>query len=142
MDCRIARFPESTRTANEAAAAVGCEVARIAKSIVLRRLADEIEIVVLASGGNRVSLERVGSHVGGEVAMADARFVRDRTGFAIGGVPPVGHRPQAVVLMDEDLWLYSTVWAAAGSPYAVFEIEPETLARAAGAERATIKEES
>jgi prolyl-tRNA editing enzyme YbaK/EbsC (Cys-tRNA(Pro) deacylase) len=118
-------FPEGTRTAADAAAAVGCDVAQIVKSLVFRRGADPV--LVLCSGANTVDVEALGAE------KADAAFVREVTGFAIGGVPPWGWRhPPAEVLVDEDLMGHEQVWAAAGTPRSVFPVAPAELAARTG----------
>ena len=114
-------FPAGTRTASDAAAAVGCDVGAICKSLVFR-VGDE-PLLVIASGANRVDEERFGA------VKADAAFVREQTGFAIGGVPPYGHPRPLRTILDEDLLGYETVWAAAGTPTAVFPIAPDELVR-------------
>ena len=114
-------FPAGTRTAADAAAAVGCDVGAICKSLVFR-VGDE-PLLVIASGANRVDEERFGA------VKADAAFVREQTGFAIGGVPPYGHPRPLRTILDEDLLGYETVWAAAGTPTAVFPIAPDELVR-------------
>jgi prolyl-tRNA editing enzyme YbaK/EbsC (Cys-tRNA(Pro) deacylase) len=118
-------FPAGTRTAADAAAAVGCEVGAICKSLVFR-VGDE-PLLVIASGANRVDEERFGA------VKADAAFVHEQTGFAIGGVPPYGHPRPLRTILDEDLLAYDTVWAAAGTPTAVFPIAPDELVRRTGA---------
>jgi prolyl-tRNA editing enzyme YbaK/EbsC (Cys-tRNA(Pro) deacylase) len=118
-------FPAGTRTAADAAAAIGCEVGAICKSLVFR-VGDE-PLLVIASGANRVDEERFGAQ------KADAAFVREQTGFAIGGVPPYGHARPLRTILDEDLLGYETVWAAAGTPSSVFPIAPADLVRLAGA---------
>ena len=118
-------FPAGTRTAADAAAAVGCDVGAICKSLVFR-VGDE-PLLVIASGANRVDEERFGA------VKADAAFVREQTGFAIGGVPPYGHPRPLRTILDEDLLGYETVWAAAGTPTAVFPIAPDELVRRTGA---------
>ncbi|HEY7618164.1 MAG TPA: YbaK/EbsC family protein [Solirubrobacteraceae bacterium] len=118
-------FPAGTRTAADAAAAIGCEVGAICKSLVFR-VGDE-PLLVIASGANRVDEERFGAQ------KADAAFVREQTGFAIGGVPPYGHARPLRTILDEDLLGYETVWAAAGTPSSVFPIVPADLVRLAGA---------
>jgi prolyl-tRNA editing enzyme YbaK/EbsC (Cys-tRNA(Pro) deacylase) len=118
-------FPAGTRTAADAASAVGCDVGAICKSLVFR-VGDE-PLLVIASGANRVDEERFGA------VKADAAFVREHTGFAIGGVPPYGHPRPLRTILDEDLLGYETVWAAAGTPTAVFPIAPDELARRTGA---------
>ena len=124
VDPEIREFPEGTRTAPEAAAAVGCEVGQICKSLVFR-VGDD-PLLVVASGANRVDEARFGA------AKADAAFVRDVTGFAIGGVPPVGHAQPIDTVIDEDLLRYDVVWAAAGTPRAVFAIAPRALVEVSG----------
>lgn len=117
---------DSARTAAEAAAALGCSVAEIAKSIVFRRRSDGAAVVVITSGDNRVDAAKVAALVG-EVGKADADFVREATGYAIGGVSPVGHRDATVLLVDRDLERFETIWAAAGHPHAVFPLTPTQL---------------
>jgi prolyl-tRNA editing enzyme YbaK/EbsC (Cys-tRNA(Pro) deacylase) len=117
-------FPQGTRTAADAAAAIGCEVGAICKSLVFR--VGEEPLLVIASGANRVDEGRFGAE------KADAAFVRDRTGFAIGGVPPFGHVRAIETIVDEDLLAYATVWAAAGTPSSVFPIAPADLVARTG----------
>ena len=121
----VREFPAGTRTAADAAAAIGCEVGAICKSLVFR-VGDE-PLLVIASGANRVDERRFGA------VKADAAFVREQTGFAIGGVPPYGHARPLRTILDEDLLAYETVWAAAGSPTSVFPIAPDELVRRTGA---------
>jgi prolyl-tRNA editing enzyme YbaK/EbsC (Cys-tRNA(Pro) deacylase) len=135
----ITEFPDGTRTAADAAAAIGCAVAQIAKSIVFR--AGERAVVVIASGANRVDAARVAAALGVAVKRADAAFVRDRTGFAIGGVAPLGHLAPPLLLFDRDLLALHPIWAAAGSPSHVFSTEAETLMRITGAPVADIRQE-
>jgi len=123
----VSEFPAGTRTAAEAAAAVGCEVAQICKSLVFRRLRSGEPVLVIASGGNRVDEARVGELLGEPIGKADAEFVRARTGFAIGGVPPAGHVAPVETLVDRDLLAFDVVWAAAGTPRAVFRLTPAEL---------------
>jgi prolyl-tRNA editing enzyme YbaK/EbsC (Cys-tRNA(Pro) deacylase) len=130
VDTEVREFPEGTRTAPEAAAAIGCEVGQICKSLVFR-VGDE-PLLVIASGANRVDEARFGA------VMADARRVRDQTGFVIGGVPPVGHARPIDTVVDEDLLRYDVVWAAAGTPRAVFAIAPDRLVAVTGARVARV----
>jgi prolyl-tRNA editing enzyme YbaK/EbsC (Cys-tRNA(Pro) deacylase) len=132
----IAEFPASTRTAADAAAAVGCTVAQIAKSIVFR--AAERPVVVITSGANRVDPAKAAAALGVKLARADADWVRDVTGFAIGGVAPVGHRTPPLLLLDEDLMALDPVWAAAGSPSHVFRTTATELQRITGARVAAV----
>jgi prolyl-tRNA editing enzyme YbaK/EbsC (Cys-tRNA(Pro) deacylase) len=118
-------FPAGTRTAADAAAAIGCEVGAICKSLVFR--VGDAPLLIIASGSNRVDEGRFGAE------KADAAFVREQTGFAIGGVPPYGHARTLETVVDEDLLAYETVWAAAGTPSSVFPIAPaELVARTGG----------
>jgi prolyl-tRNA editing enzyme YbaK/EbsC (Cys-tRNA(Pro) deacylase) len=135
----ITMFPEGTRTAQEAAAAVGCTVAQIAKSIVLR--AGEQVVLVIASGANRVDTRKISARLGQPVTPADGRWVRDATGFAIGGVAPVGHRGPVRILIDQDLTVLDPIWAAAGSPRHVFRTTTSDLVRLTGGEITDVKEE-
>lgn len=124
----VVELPASTRTAVDAARAVGCEVGQIAKSLVFRKEPSGDPILVIASGSNRVDENLLEEHLGEEVAIADADYVRAVTGFAIGGVPPVGHLTEIEALIDEDLLDFEQIWAAAGTPHAVFRLKPEVLA--------------
>jgi prolyl-tRNA editing enzyme YbaK/EbsC (Cys-tRNA(Pro) deacylase) len=117
----VLEFDRSTRTAAEAAAAVGCTVAQIAKSIVFRADSGRA-VLVIASGSNRVDERKVAALLGEGIGRADAEFVRAETGFAIGGVPPVGHDRPPIVFIDRDLEALGTLWAAAGTPNAVFAL--------------------
>jgi prolyl-tRNA editing enzyme YbaK/EbsC (Cys-tRNA(Pro) deacylase) len=128
----VRELDASTRTAPEAAAAVGCELGAIVKSLVFRGTGSGDPVLVLVSGDNRAVETRVAEEIGEPVARADADFVRAATGYAIGGVPPVGHPGPVRTLVDEDLLRFGEVWAAAGTPRAVFPIPPDALARAAG----------
>ena len=135
----IQAFPEGTRSAADAAAAVGCDVAQIAKSIVFR--AGPRAVLVIASGANRVDMGKVAAAIGQPVKRADGTWVRDTTGFAIGGVSPVGHLAPPIVLLDRDLLALPAVWAAAGSPQHVFRSTPDALLRISGAAVADVREE-
>ncbi len=125
----VREFPASTRTAAEAAATIGCTVSQIAKSLVFRGKSSGRPVLVIASGANRVDEKKVKSVIGEAIGKADADFVRSKTGFAIGGVPPVGHAEPPVVVIDRDLGAHAEIWAAAGTPFAVFRLEPDTLVR-------------
>lgn len=129
---RVVELPQSTRSVKEAAAAIGCRVEQIAKSLVFRRLDTGGPVLVIASGTNRVDEERVGRHLRAGIAKADADFVRSTTGFAIGGVPPLGHDPPVETLIDQDLLKLDRIWAAAGTPHAVFSLTPDELREATG----------
>lgn len=122
----VREMPGSTRTAEDAAAAIGCEVAQIVKSLLFVG-ADGRAHLVLASGPNRVAAARLENHLGGRATLADPATVRDVTGFAIGGVAPLGLASEVPVLMDEDLLRHDVVWAAAGTPKSVFPVAPAAL---------------
>ena len=131
IEIEVERFPEGTRTAADAASAVGCDVAQIVKSLVF--MADGTPVVALVSGRNRLDPARLGEALGRvNVRRADGDEARAATGFAIGGVPPFGHANGVEVLVDRDLLAHPRVWAAAGLPDAVFAIAPEDLVRASG----------
>jgi prolyl-tRNA editing enzyme YbaK/EbsC (Cys-tRNA(Pro) deacylase) len=139
VDSRPVEFEQPTRTSAEAAAAIGCSVAEIAKSIVFRGAQSGQAVIVVASGGNRVSEAKVAALVGDKLARADADFVRDATGYAIGGVAPLGHAGPVKLLLDEDLRRFEKVWAAAGTPFSVFPIAPEALRRLTAADWSDVK---
>ncbi|WP_420438487.1 YbaK/EbsC family protein [Candidatus Poriferisodalis sp.] len=132
MAPEILRFPEGTRTAEQAAAAVGCELGQIVKSLVF--LCDGEPVLALTSGANRVDTDRLGALLVGAISRADADAVREATGYAIGGTPPFGHARQLRAVVDRALLGYAAVWAAAGTPDTVFELTPEQLVQASGAE--------
>jgi len=136
---QVVELPQSTRTSAEAAAAVGCTVGQIAKSIVFRAARSQRPVLVLTSGVNRVSESAVAVLVGEPLAKADADFVRARTGFVIGGVPPVGHAESLITFIDEDLLQFAEIWAAAGTPNAVFRLTPEELVRLTEGKVAKVK---
>ncbi|WP_300452314.1 YbaK/EbsC family protein [Accumulibacter sp.] len=129
----VVLLPASGRTSAEAAAGLGCSIAEIAKSIVFRRLSDDSAVMVVASGANRVDEHKVAARVG-PLGKADATFVREHTGYAIGGVCPIGHVRETLVLVDADLLRFTSLWAAAGHPHAVFALSPEELLAMTGAQ--------
>lgn len=131
-DFEVLEFDAGTRSAADAAAAIGCTVSQIAKSLVFRAAESGRSILVIASGSVRVDEAKVSAELGEAIVRADAEFVREKTGFAIGGVPPVGHRIKPVVIVDETLLGYETIWAAAGTPKAVFKLRAEELVRLTG----------
>jgi prolyl-tRNA editing enzyme YbaK/EbsC (Cys-tRNA(Pro) deacylase) len=131
LEIEVTRFPEGTRTAADAARAVGCDVGQIVKSLVF--MADGVALVALVSGSNRVDPARLAAAVGAEgVRRADGDEARVATGVAIGGVPPFGHAHPVRVVVDRDLLAHDRVWAAAGLPDAVFPIAPDALVRISG----------
>ncbi|MFC4352751.1 YbaK/EbsC family protein [Fodinicurvata halophila] len=134
LTCDVREFPESTRTAEEAARAIGCEVGQIAKSLIFRLPETDEAVLVVASGVNRVDETKVARHLGHDITRADAAFVREKTGYSIGGVPPVGHSHPPRTLLDRDLQAYVEIWAAAGTSNAVFRLTPQELATLTGAE--------
>lgn len=125
LELTVRRFPQGTRTAEDAARAIGCQVAQIVKSLVF--LVDGAPVVALVSGANRLDAARLGALAGGRVTRAGAEVARAATGYAIGGVPPFGHASPLPVWMDRDLERFEVVWAAAGRPDAVFAITPARL---------------
>lgn len=132
--CRVIEMPDSTRTAAEAAAAIGCTVAQIAKSLVFRGAQTGAPILVIASGTNRVDPQRLAALAGEPVEKPDADYVRQRTGFVIGGVPPLGHSEPIRTFIDRDLLAFEDIWAAAGTPRAVFRLTPGELVSMTGGE--------
>ncbi|HJZ24210.1 MAG TPA: YbaK/EbsC family protein [Candidatus Babeliales bacterium] len=126
---KITQFPEGTRTAQEAAAAIGCSVAQIVKSIIFCTEKNNSPILVLTSGINRVDEKMIEQALGEKIKKASADFVKEVTGFAIGGVPPVGHAQKITTFIDKDLLHYQEVWAAAGTPYTVFCLISSDLSR-------------
>jgi prolyl-tRNA editing enzyme YbaK/EbsC (Cys-tRNA(Pro) deacylase) len=124
----VIELAQSTRTSQEAAQAVGCSLGQIVKSIIFRASHSDRPVLVLACGSNRVSEKAVAELLGEPLAKADAEFVRTRTGFVIGGVAPVGHTETPATYIDEDLLQYAEIWAAAGTPNALFKLTPAELA--------------
>ena len=123
----VRELTDSTRTAQEAAASVGCELGQIVKSLIFRGLETDRAILVVTSGANRVDEHRLAQLAGEAIGRADASFVRERTGFVIGGVAPIGHRSEPKTFFDEDLLQFDTLWAAAGTPNALFATTPADL---------------
>ncbi|MET9681790.1 YbaK/EbsC family protein [Streptomyces coeruleorubidus] len=136
---QVRRFPEATRTAAEAAAALGCELSQICKSLIFA--ADGVPVLVLMDGASRVDVELVRKELGvDKVTRAKADVVRETTGYAIGGVPPFGHRTRTRVLADRSLLGHDVVWAAAGTPYTVFPMAPRDLVTHAGGTLVDVRE--
>ncbi|MBS0615854.1 MAG: YbaK/EbsC family protein [Verrucomicrobia bacterium] len=136
---KVVEFKELTRTAQEAADAIGCQVGQIAKSLIFKGKKSGKPVCIIASGTNRVDEKKVGQLIGEEIERADADFVRQHTGFAIGGIPPIGFHLEIAPLVDEDLLQYQELWAAAGTPHAVFCIAPADLLRITGGKVANIR---
>ncbi len=127
LGIQVVEFASTTRTSQEAAQAIGCEVAQIAKTLIFKGKNSDKPICVIASGKNRVDEKKLETHIGEPVERSDAEFVVKYTGFAIGGVPPVGYEFDVKPLIDEDLMSYEFLWAAAGTPYCSFKILPKDL---------------
>ncbi|MFG3497892.1 YbaK/EbsC family protein [Streptomyces sp. NPDC047928] len=139
LDVEVRRFPDAVRTAAQAAAAIGCAPGEIVKSLIFT--ADGVPVLVLMDGSSRVDVERVRHELGAQrVERADAGLVREATGYAIGGVPPFGHRTRTRVLADRGLLDHDVVWAAAGTPHTVFPLDPKTLIAHAGGVLADVRE--
>jgi prolyl-tRNA editing enzyme YbaK/EbsC (Cys-tRNA(Pro) deacylase) len=136
---QVMEMDQSTRTAADAAAALGCTVAQIAKSLVFRGRHSQQPLLVIASGVNRVDERRLGDLWGEPVERPDADFVRQHTGFAIGGVPPISHAEPLQTFIDVDLLTYDTIWAAAGTPRAVFRLSPQDLVAMTGGKVVDVK---
>ena len=134
LSARIVCHSVSSRTAEDAAAACGCDVGQIIKSMIFQGKQSQMAYLILVSGKNRVNEKAVAKVLGEALVRPDAAFVRDVTGFAIGGVPPVGHTTPVATYLDEDLLGYETAWGAAGTPECVMELNVEALREATGAE--------
>jgi prolyl-tRNA editing enzyme YbaK/EbsC (Cys-tRNA(Pro) deacylase) len=128
VESEVKSYPSSTRTAEDAAASIGCNVAQITKSLIFKTKHTNRPVLILASGTNRVDEKLITKAVGEKIVKADAQFVREKTGFAIGGVAPCGHKEQIdFVFIDQDLMEHDILWAAAGTPNTVFSIQPSFL---------------
>lgn len=138
IDADVQELPESTRSAADAARTLGCDVAQITKSLVFREVEHDRPVLVLASGPDRVDEQRLAELVGARVEQAPAAWVKQRTGFAVGGVPPLGHREPVTTLVDAGVLAHELVWAAAGTPRAVFAASPQLLCQAAGARTVSV----
>ncbi|MGX1306345.1 prolyl-tRNA editing enzyme YbaK/EbsC (Cys-tRNA(Pro) deacylase) [Amorphus suaedae] len=133
LTIEVREMPASTRTAQEAAEACGTGVGQIVKSLVFRGRDSGAPYLLLVSGSNRVDEKAVAGQIGEKIERPDARYVREETGYAIGGIPPIGHRAGLAVFIDADLLAHDVVWAAAGTPQAVFAVDPAALKAATGA---------
>jgi prolyl-tRNA editing enzyme YbaK/EbsC (Cys-tRNA(Pro) deacylase) len=136
---KVVEHEQTTRTSAEAAAAVGCEVGQIVKSVIFKTKESGRPVLVVASGVNRVNEKRLGEMVGEKLEKPDADFVRQQTGFVIGGVPPLGHSQPMITFVDEDLLQYAEIWAAAGTPNAVFRLTPDELVTMTGGKVVSVK---
>ena len=134
----VLEFDTSTRTAADAAAAIGCTVGQIAKSLIFRATKSGRSVLAIASGAVRVDESRLSGLLGEDIGRADPAFVREQTGFAIGGVPPVAHDNDPVIFIDDTLLRFDTIWAAAGTPNSVFRLTPDDLLRLTGGTVASI----
>jgi prolyl-tRNA editing enzyme YbaK/EbsC (Cys-tRNA(Pro) deacylase) len=135
----VIALEQSARTSAQAASALGCRVDQIAKSLVFRGEQSQRAVLVITSGANRVDERKIASLISEPIGRADAEFVRQRTGFAIGGVAPVAHTEPLTVLIDEDLLQWSEIWAAAGHPNTVFKLTPADLVRLTAGRVAAVK---
>jgi len=127
LSLEVVEFPESTRTAQEAADAIGCALEQIVKSLLFQRQPSGLPLLIAVSGGNRVNEKRIKEILGEKITRADADFVKTATGYPIGGVPPLAHPQPITTIIDQDLLQYEVVWAAAGTPNAVFRLHPKDL---------------
>lgn len=137
---QVIEFQETTRTSIEAAERVGCSLGQIVKSLIFKGNSSGKPVLVLTSGANRVDIPKITSLLGEKIDRAEPEFVRNWTGFAIGGIPPIGHTSSIITFMDEDLLQYDFVWAAAGTPNAVFRLTPDDLRTMSSAIVAHVKE--
>lgn len=128
LPCKVVELPGSARTASDAAASVGCDIAQIVKSLIFKTKETARPVLILTSGANRVNEKKIEAHLGESIMKADADFTRDVTGFAIGGIPPIGHKnPIELIFIDRDLIALDDIWAAAGTPNAVFCLKSKDL---------------
>ncbi|MGM9988199.1 MAG: YbaK/EbsC family protein [Bacillaceae bacterium] len=127
LELQVVELAASTRTSQEAADAIGCTVSQIAKSLIFKGKNSQKPILIVASGTNRVNEKRIKEYIGEKLDKADANFVLEWTGFAIGGIPPLGHTNPITTFIDEDLLQYDEIWAAAGTPNSVFKLTPAIL---------------
>jgi Cys-tRNA(Pro) deacylase len=127
FELNVVELSESTRTAQEAADTIGCQVSQIAKSLIFKCKNSQKPLLIIASGTNRVNEKVIKQYIGEKLEKADADFVLEHTGFVIGGIPPIGHKNSITTLIDEDLMQYEEIWAAAGTPHAVFKLTPKIL---------------
>lgn len=139
MNFNVVEFSQSTRTSQEAADAIGCELGQIAKSIVFKTKSSAKPILVIASGINRIDEKKIQHWEGEKITKADADFTLEHTGYVIGGIPPVGHLHPITTYIDEDLFNFKHIWAAAGTPHSVFQLTPDQLRQITKGQIASIK---
>jgi prolyl-tRNA editing enzyme YbaK/EbsC (Cys-tRNA(Pro) deacylase) len=139
LPLKVVELKDTTRSAKEAAQAIGCQVEQIAKSLIFKTKISSTPILVIASGPNRVNESIISQMTGEEIEKADADFVLEQTGFVIGGVPPLGHKQMLKTYIDRDLLQYEYIWAAAGTPHAVFKLTPTDLCRITNGQVISIK---
>jgi prolyl-tRNA editing enzyme YbaK/EbsC (Cys-tRNA(Pro) deacylase) len=128
FELNVIELSDSTRTAQEAANTIGCTISQIAKSLIFQGKTSKNPVLIIASGTNRINEKAIKEYIGEKLGKADADFVLEHTGFAIGGIPPIGHKNPITTFIDEDLMQYEEIWAAAGTPNAVFKLTPKILA--------------
>lgn len=139
VSCQVVELPQSTRTAAEAAETIGCSVGQIAKSLIFKGKDSGRPVLVIASGKHRVDEQRIGELLGEPIGRADAPYVREKTGFVIGGVPPLAHATTPATFIDEALMDHGEIWAAAGTPFAVFRLTPQELRKISDGEVVSVK---
>ncbi|SDE76704.1 YbaK/EbsC family protein [Sporomusa acidovorans] len=127
LDLKILTMQDSTRTCAEAAQTIGCQVGQIVKSMIFRGKTSGTPLLIIASGTNRINEKKMKEYLGEAVTRPDANYVQETTGFAIGGIPPLGHSTKLKCFIDSDLFQYDEVWAAAGTPFTVFRLTPDQL---------------
>lgn len=140
LNADIITLEKDTSTSALAAQALGCSIAQIAKSLVFRRVCDAAPVLAILSGADRADINKLSEAAGGEVQKANAAYVKETTGYEIGGVPPLGHSAPMQVFVDQNLLSHQVTYAAAGSPYAIFPADPQDLAKAANAKIVDIAE--
>ena len=136
---QVIEHTQTTRSAKEAAEAIGCTVSQIAKSLIFKTSLTHQPILVITSGSNRVNESHLGELTGEAIEKADADFAQEASGFSIGGIPPLGHRSPMRTFIDEDLLKFDQIWAAAGNPNAVFRLTPQDLLRMTGGQVIAVK---
>ncbi len=139
LSCQVVEMPQSTRTADDAARAVGCGVGQIVKSLVFKGKETQQPVLVATSGANRVNEKKIAALVSESISQADPDFVREKTGFAIGGVPPVGHVQKIRIFIDKDLLQHDEIYAAAGTPRALFKLTPAELQKITNGQVVAVK---